>query len=622
MKLISVGLIGLPVLLSLAGLSAAGEEEVLELPTVIVRAEKIANPVPAGTFAAPVSALRFDPAVDLQTRNIAEAQADCSIRGGIFTQTGFRTGAVTLLDPQTGHYSAEIPISPLMLTLPAVLTGLENALAGFNSTAGTVGYAWRPIETGGEALAGLGDHRLNLEHAYAAYVAGMPESLEELGEEIGFDLDLARSEGDGTRPAGDYDFERIGARLQLRGARSQSDFYGGYQSKFFGWPDMYTPEEFLPTNETESLHTTLVCVNHRVDYGRVSFLEIGASYRQNRDHYVLQRDDPDLYQAFHRTRVWSAGIGGRQECDFLHVNYDGRVSVDDLTSTALTGSPYYSRTIAKFSVLPEKTIPISQGLDLSLGGGASIDDSNRAASAVSPLARVVLVQRLPDGGENRWYCDYAASDQLPDYTALGSPPSGIFGGNPDLGLERSRAVEAGVDLLRPSWGLHAAVFYREDSDLVDWTYQRESPNARTADAVDIETGGGELTLSKKWKDLGIACGYTYLKKSSDYADPDIDASFYALNYPRHRFTAALVARFLEQFEFRSDNEYRIQEPNALRSGRKDALLAYLSFAYLPPYLPGMELTASIDNPFKVYFEEIPGVPGPGRQFTLRLAFRW
>ncbi len=608
-------------LLSLAGVSAA-REEVLELPEVVVRAEQIADTIPSGTYAAPVTALRFDPVVDLQTRNTAEAQADSSIRGGIFSQSGFRTGAVTLLDPQTGHYNAEIPISPLMLTLPAVLPGLENALSGFDSTAGTVEYSWKPIETGGEALAGAGDHRFNLQHVYAAFFREMPAALSGAGDEIGFDLDLARSEGDGTRPEGDYDFQRLGGRLQFRGDRSQTDLYGGYQSKFFGWPDMYTPEDFLPTDETESLYTTLVCVNHRREYGKTSYLEIGAVYRQNSDHYVLQRDDPALYHAFHRTRVWSAGIGGRQEGDLFSLNYDGRISVDNLTSTAITFSPYYSRTLAKFSLLPEKTVSIGSGLGLSLGAGASIDGSNRMASTVSPLARVSLLQELSDGGRNRYYCGYAGSSQLPSYTALGSPSSGIFGGNPDLGIERSRAVEAGVDLLRPSWGLHAAVFYRDDDDLVDWTYRQESPNARTANAVDIRTWGGEITIDKRWKDLGLVLGYTCLKKSSDYADPEIDASFYALNYPRHRFTASLVFRFLDQFELRSDNEYRVQEPNALRSGRDDALLSLISLAWLPPWVPGLEVTASIDNPFQVNFQEIPGVPGPGRQFALRGAYRW
>ena len=53
-----------------------------------------------------VRANLVEPRVDLQSRNMAEAQGDVSIRGGIFENTGFRVGSATLIDPQTGHYFA------------------------------------------------------------------------------------------------------------------------------------------------------------------------------------------------------------------------------------------------------------------------------------------------------------------------------------------------------------------------------------------------------------------------------------------------------------------------------------------------------------------------------------
>jgi len=58
-----------------------------------------------------------------------------------------------------------------------------------------------------------------------------------------------------------YDFERLAGRIQFRGARYQSDIFCGYQSKFFGWPNMYTPEDFFDTDGIESLHTALVILN-------------------------------------------------------------------------------------------------------------------------------------------------------------------------------------------------------------------------------------------------------------------------------------------------------------------------------------------------------------------------
>src|SRR6185312_14438332 len=74
-----------------------------ELPVLAVYSPRVALQEPVGTFAMPVSALRFEPLVDVQGRNMAEGQADIAIRGGIFESTGFRIGALSLYDPQTGH---------------------------------------------------------------------------------------------------------------------------------------------------------------------------------------------------------------------------------------------------------------------------------------------------------------------------------------------------------------------------------------------------------------------------------------------------------------------------------------------------------------------------------------
>lgn len=67
------------------------------LPEVTVYSPRVANQSPGTTFATPVSPLRYEPAVDIQGRNMAEGQADVTIRGGIFENTGFQIGALSLL---------------------------------------------------------------------------------------------------------------------------------------------------------------------------------------------------------------------------------------------------------------------------------------------------------------------------------------------------------------------------------------------------------------------------------------------------------------------------------------------------------------------------------------------
>src|SRR3954471_1445788 len=154
---------------TLGGLQAA--ESPVEMSEVAVYSPRVANQAPAGTFAMPVSALRYEPRVDLQSRNLAEGQADVTIRGGIFEATGFQIGAVTLLDPQTGHYFAEIPIAPAMLGAPEIRTGADLALGATNATAGAVNYGWREIRTAGAAAFAFGENGLHREELYQGFAS-------------------------------------------------------------------------------------------------------------------------------------------------------------------------------------------------------------------------------------------------------------------------------------------------------------------------------------------------------------------------------------------------------------------------------------------------------------------
>ncbi|MEP2602650.1 MAG: TonB-dependent receptor, partial [Paraglaciecola sp.] len=278
-------------------------EDTRDLEKIIVEGEVTANTQTVGTFNSPVSNLEYDPRVDLQSRNMAEAQADVTIRGGIFENTGFRVGSATLLDPQTGHYFAEIPIAQEMLTGANILTGVDNALYGFNSSVGTVSRSWKQIKTMGSVAFGAGNNGFNLQRVHSSFSVPLDDASD---WKMGFEGEHSLSESDGTIENGDHDFRRTSARIQLTGPASQTDLFFGYQEKFFGWPNLYTP---FNVNETEDLRTRLLVLNHKQSYGALvnndSTFEVSAYYRRHNDHYVYSRENPSLFEAFHETDVKS-----------------------------------------------------------------------------------------------------------------------------------------------------------------------------------------------------------------------------------------------------------------------------------------------------------------------------
>lgn len=595
--------------------------EVYMLPAFEVQAPRVANEISAGTFAMPATVLRYEPQVDVQTRGIAEGQSDVTVRGGVFENTGFKLGAVTLFDAQTGHYFAEIPLDPAMLGAPAVLTGADNALAGFNSAVATIDYGFTRITDYRTATVAFGTDNLNAQHIGFGEV--LDGSVFE-GVQIGVEFSYARSEGDGTRPNGDHDFDRYTGRVQLAGANFQTDLYAGYQDKEYTWIGAYTGTRFGASPEFDNPLSELYGVNHRIAYGDDSFVELGAYHRRLRDHYVLFGQSPSfVFPIWHEFDVSAGGVQGFHALKGWGLNYGAQATADEVVSSTSLTNGFQSRTYSKLTLLPEIEFDLQGDLELEVKAGASWDDSNRNEAAVSPILALELEQQVA-GGENTWFASYARATQVPGYTAIaGSETSGLFRSNASLDREVADNIEVGVRLEREGWAWQSTFFYRRDDDLADWTFAFEDTNARTANPVDLDTFGFETILMwKACEDVDLILGYTFLDKDSDYGDADIDASFYALNYANHRLTAAAIYRPTEQLELRLDQELRKQEDNVLRTSSDKAYVASLGATWTPECIDGLSIDLIVDNVTDSNFQEFPGTPSVLRQTAISATYRF
>ncbi len=376
------------------------------LPEFTIIEQKTANSRPVTTYESPISNLDFDPRVDMQSRNMAEAQGDLSIRGGTFENTGIRVGSASILDPQTGHYSTELPIAPEMLTEPRVLTGAGNALHGFNSSVGTISYQWSEITKRGSTTIGGGDHNLNFQRLHNTWTGSYQKSAE---WKWGAEAEISRSESDGTIPFGDHSFDRTTGRIQLIGPTSQTDFLAGYQSKFFGWPEMYAAP--YGSNETEYIKTRLILLNHQQSYGNRSHWESTVYHRRNSDHYMFNRFSPNN-NFIHETKVVSIALSGIHEIDEnTAVHYAGQLTGDEIRSTKLENS-FTDRSYYKVSILPEYIYTLGNQEELIFKIGATLDATNRDNSEVSPIAEIKWQKKDSQGHSENLYFSYAQSTKV------------------------------------------------------------------------------------------------------------------------------------------------------------------------------------------------------------------
>ena len=597
--------------------TADAQEESVPLEEITVVDRRVANTRPAGTYASAATLLRFDPATELQSRGLPEGQADVTVRGGLFENTGFKLAAVTIIDPQTGHYAAGLPIDPALLSTPEVRVGIDNSLSGFNSNVATIAYALPWIQQGGSVLLGAGSDNLNYQSARIGLLSTRGEK-----PDLGLQLSASRSEGDGSIDNGDHEFKRINVQFQRTADDSQSDFIVAYQDKFYGWPGAYTGFASLP--ETDHTRTTLLLANHRKDSSN-GWWEASAFYRELEDDYDFDRrtQESGAPGSFdHETRVYGAGVQGQSIRGNWDWNYSAQITSDELLySTDLTQGMFTSRDYLALRVVPAIELANADGRRVTLRAGVSVDISSRDDNALLPVLGVTVVSDRVDGS-SFVSLDYAGTSQVPGYTVLNSPPTGLFGGNPDLGRERADQLSLSYGREASDWHTTVTAFYRRDDDLVDWTYASGAPFARQANSVDIDVFGAQILYGRSWQAVDLVAGYSYLDKDADYLSATVDASFYALNFAKHRATLALRIRFSDRLELRLDNEYRQQQENPLRASSDSAFITSASLAWLPPDGRGFGLALSVDNLGDDDYEQFPGTPAVGRQISLSGRYDW
>jgi hypothetical protein len=547
--------------------------------------------------------------VDLQTRGGNRYQTDVSIRGGIFEGTGLMVGGMALFDPQTGHYFSEIPLDPAFFGGAYLLTGVDNGLHGFNSTAGSIDWAWAPLVEGGSAYGRIGSDSY---YGGGIRYAGMTNGT-------GYELSVMREKGDGSIAFGDFDMTRISGRVELGLGAGKLRLFGGYLDKFYGWPRMYTG---FPLNETDDYSVYLLgwqWESEETEKG--SSHRIGGYWREVDDDYEFSRGSPNAFFE-HKTEVFSLQGDGTIAMEAVDLLYRWTIVKDRiLRSTSLVNGDFSERRYGEAAVLARRTWETSSA-DWSLYGGAALDTTNKDSTVGLPQLGI-SASGVSDGSSWRAYLEYSETSQVPGYTVLNSAPSGLFGGNPTLGRELADTIEAGVSYQKDSLSGKLVIFQRDDRNLVDWVYSSDAPNARLAAPVDMKVRGIEAWL--RWAaaaTTALEFGYAWLDKNENYNDASVDASFYALNYARHRLLATLEQQLGEAIFVRIEGEYRDHPANALRTSDNTAYLLHIEASWKDVFGPGWDVILRADNLTDEDFQTIPGTPGPGREAHLTISYTW
>ena len=100
--------------------------------------------------------LDFVKSIDMRERGNMRVQADISIRGGTFEQTIILLNDIMINNPQTGHYSLDIPVSTDDIEKIEILKGPLYRINGANPFAGAINIITKTRENNNIKLSAAG----------------------------------------------------------------------------------------------------------------------------------------------------------------------------------------------------------------------------------------------------------------------------------------------------------------------------------------------------------------------------------------------------------------------------------------------------------------------------------
>ncbi len=458
--------------------------------------------------------------LDLRQRGVGGVQADLSIRGGTFEQSLVLVDGVRLSDPQTGHHLMNLPLDVQDIERVEIIKGPAARIFGQNAFAGAVNIITRLPETFG-VTAGLeyGEHNMtNVRTSISLPINGYKQKLS-----------AAYRASDGYRYNSDYSIANILYQSELNLENAKFELKAGHVDRDFGANGFYGNETFI--DQYETVQTTFVSLQEKSQYGKLK-VSPRVSYRRNVDNWQFNRQDPEFFQNFHTTEVWTAELHNSYSHKLGDLGFGVDYSYQHLDSSNLqdsTGVGVHTRNQLGLH-LENRFLLAQERLDLTVGLMLlQVTDYDLATYPGIDLG-YALTNSLKAFSSVGW------TTRIPTYTDLYYKDRGNEG-NPNLTEETAFTYELGLKYNLPRLETSLSYFSRKATDQIDW-YRASEEEKWTPDNFNEATYQGfDFTLKRSFSSesflSSINIGYTYL--NAEFEETDFELSRNQLENLRHQF---------------------------------------------------------------------------------------
>jgi iron complex outermembrane receptor protein len=568
--------------------------------------------------------------VDIRQRGSDGVQADVSIRGGSFDQVLILLNGVNLTDPQTGHYSLDLPVELQNIRRIELLQGPSARIWGPNAYSGVIN-----IVTGGESDQPGSHFQGQCAYGSFGFLSGSG-SMDFNNQLWNNHVSVSYKKSDGYRT--NTDFEFLNSLLQTAYHKAELGtfrFQAGYQQKDFGANSFYT---FSYPNQYERTKTVFTALNWDKKIGSTT-LEAALSERIHHDRFELFRDFENAAawytgHNYHLTSVTSGQVKANFRTSWGKTTVGTDVRNERIWSNVLgvrTPSPrpdFFDETgqFTKFKsrsnvrVFADHTVYLGDALKWSGGLSGNLNsDFKPYILGGTDLSYRLSEQLYLNAGVNHAY-------RLPTFMDL-YYQSATQISNPNLKPEQSTTFELGAQFKSGSLKCSASTYYRLGKNVIDWVKHPDSLKWLSRNETNLNAAGCEL-IAEYNRPLpfveNIRLSYTGMTMDKQASGYD---SKYALDYLRnkinlrvdhnlwsHRNLGAFTAGWSVSWQDRAGT-YQIL--------KSDPLLAYKPYWLTDVRIgwqnKGYRINVDVDNLWDSVYADFGGLTQPGR--SIRATFQ-
>lgn len=487
--------------------------------------------------------LKLAAGVDVRQRGGFGIQTDISIDGGTFDQITLLVNGVPVTNPQTGHNAADFPVNIADIERVEVLRGAASRVFGSQAFSGAINVVTR---TGGDDL------NVSLSGGSYGTLQASARTAGTIGRKFTTSVSGSYQRSDGAVENGDF----TGGKAYWQGRYDDNeiriDVQAGITVNDFGANTFYSAAY---PNQWEATRRYLVAVKAETK-GRIH-LAPQVSWLRSSDHFQLIRDTHTA-ENFHRGDVYTAALNAWTQWALGRTAVGAEIRQEGIYSTNLghelsaseqfpvrgQDSIFYNHRDQRTNVsyFVEHNVVLNRWT-LSAGVMAQ---RNTSTSRTFRFYPGVDVSYRPS---EAWkiYASWNRSMRLPTFTDLWYK-SPTQEGNVGLRPEECSAWRLGATWTGRVASVAVDGHFTRGTGMIDWVMYT-ADDIYHATGFDLDNVGASLTATvdfDAWlgprqplSRLRLDYAYIYQHRRSGV---DYYKSNYALEYLRHKFTAALTHR--------------------------------------------------------------------------------